>query len=226
MISPYNKLPHACATTWHGLRKRCLLRPWARRYIAMKIFPLALLLLSSALQGAETNWKNAEEALMAYANNPSSENAVKATNSLPTEHAPWGEDSPARMAASYIYHGDQFSMLRYQVGVGHDESVQLAFRLFSISDGAFTEDLQIAIGNIIRSFPELFLRELKNSSLTSSHYDGILLNDDYAFVDRFQAKCLEIESRISSLKSVSASDLIQIRDYSIRIVEEAEKNYC
>ena len=192
----------------------------------MKIAAFLLLLISSTVQGSETDWIEVEAALKAYVNYPSSENANRAANALPTEHAPWGESSPSSNASKYIYEGHQFSMLEHQVGAGHVESIRLAFKLFSISDGGFTQDLQIMLGKLIRPNPKLFLEELARSALSTGYYDGLLMNDGYALVDRLEAQCLEAEKKIEALNSVTDSKLMNIKQLTISIIEKHRSKYC
>ena len=139
----------------------------------MKIFVLLLFLAPLIANGEETNWKGVENALESYVKNPSSSNATIAANLLPSEHAPWGQYSPSSGASKIIYGNvSRFEVLERQVNVGHPESVRLAFKLFSISDGAFTEDLIILLGHLIRKNTSLFLEELQNNPLANDYYLG------------------------------------------------------
>ncbi len=192
----------------------------------MKTVAFFLLLFNSTVQGTGADWGEVETALKAYVNYPSSENANRVTNALPKEHAPWGESSPSSPASQYIYEGHRFSMLEHQVGAAHVESVRLAFRLFSISDGGFTEDLQIVLGKLIRPSPKLFLEELDRSAISNSYYDGLLMSNGYALVDRREAQCLEAENKIEALNSVTDSKLSNIKQTAISIIEKHRSQYC
>ena len=192
----------------------------------MRITALLLFLFSSTAIGSDTDWNEVEKALNDYISYPSSENALIAAKSLPQEHAPWGESSPSAPAAKFIYDGRQFSLLEHQVGAGHVESIQLAFKLFSISDGAFTEDLQIMLGKLIRPNPQLFLEELARSGLPNTYYDGLLGNNGYALVDRLDAQCLEWNYRIEALRTVASSELEKIKQSTLAKLEEIKSKYC
>ena len=185
-----------------------------------------LLLVNSACYGEVTDWVEVEDALREYANYPSSENANRASSALPLEHAQWGEHSPASRSSEFIYDSSQFSMLSHQVAVGHSESVRLAFKLFSISDGAFTEDLQVILGGLVRSHPELFLRELIDSSISQIYFDGLVLNDGAAFVDRLAAQCLEARRKADALNTVSDGEFAESKERLISIIDEFVSALC
>ena len=192
----------------------------------MRFIALLLLLLSPACFAKENDWEDVEAALREYVDYPSSENANNAVKALPLEHAPWGNSSPAYRSSRFMYENRQFSMLSHQVAAGHEESVRLAFRLFSIADGAFVEDLQIILGALIRAEPQLFLTELERSALPQSYYYGLALNDGEAFVDRLDAQCLEAQRKIDSLNSVTDPRVHSVKQTLVSIIAGFVAEYC
>jgi hypothetical protein len=88
------------------------------------------------------------------------------------------------------------------------KSTRFAFYLLKHADGAFSEDLSITIGKLIRIDPELFLQEFNNAinagSVKSCKMSTILGDE---FIDLPKAQCREIIKRIESIDSVRESIL-------------------
>jgi len=118
-------------------------------------------------------------------------------------------------------------ILERQVISGDAESVRLAFRLFSITDAAYTEELDILLGKLIRINPKLFLRELvANQNLVIGNLEGLLGNEGEEYVDRFKAQCLENSLRRKALQSVTDSLLTRKRDECLNELDRQWQTYC
>jgi hypothetical protein len=113
----------------------------------------------------------------------------------------------------FIY--DNLGMLKRQVLSRDPNAVRLAFRLKTIADGAFAEDLDILLGRLIRIDPTLFVRQLKEYGKVN-RLDGLVGNLGDAYVDRFDAQRLEIKKRIRALESVSDPALKELADQCIK----------
>jgi len=94
----------------------------------------------------------------AYQKNPSDRNAELLYEALPERGHTKLEDTGREIIREI---GDNLMTLEKQVLKGQRNSVKVAFRMFTISDGAFTEWLQIMLGKLITKNPEMFLEELK-----------------------------------------------------------------
>ncbi len=151
----------------------------------------------------------------AYQKNPSDRNAELLYEALPESgHA--GLDNTGREIFGEI--GDNLGTLEKQVLKGQRNSVKVAFRMFTISDGAFTEWLQIMLGKLITKNPEMFLEELK----THLHLcrELPIYNLGPEFVDKLDERIDEYKLRINALETVSASDLADIKERCIELLEK------
>jgi hypothetical protein len=117
-------------------------------------------------------------------------------------------------------------ILERQVISGDVESVRLAFRLFSITDSAYTEELDILLGKLIRINPNLFLRELVANQDLIGTLDGLLGNIGEEYVDRPKAQCLENRLRLKALQSVTDLTLRRKRDECVNELDRQWQTYC
>ncbi len=117
-------------------------------------------------------------------------------------------------------------MLERQVLSKDRVAVKLAFRLRSIADGGFSEDLSIVLGTLIRIDPKLFLEELRNAKPQVQRLGPLLANEGAVYVDRMRAQCLENQLRIESLESVKDPSLDNIRNKCIEVLMETYTRYC
>ena len=112
------------------------------------------------------------------------------------------------------------AILAVQVISADREAVRLAFRLYSESDGHYSETLDIMLGRLIRIDPVLFLQELV-ASRRVKRLDSLLGNLGPQFVDRFQAGEYETEERTKALQSVQAPELRRVRDECVLVLQGA-----
>jgi len=152
-----------------------------------------------------------------FLNNPSSENALKVYDLLPAIGHVRKKDSDLELEEN-IY--KNLKIIEKEIYKENQNCIKLAFRLFTISDGAFSEVLNIILGKLININPEIFLQELK------THYHLVSLthlvsNFRPEYVDDFPKQLVETERRIAALKSVNIKDLL---DYKEKSIEELTKN--
>lgn len=149
---------------------------------------------------------------------PTSENPLALYQALPEN-----SDSVIRLSARQsrtlrlMYEG--LHILEARVGYGDRNAVKVAFHLHAISDGDFAEWLDIMLGLLIRPHPQLFLEELKEHHQLVPRLDVLLGNLGPDYVDRHEAQLAKLKARIEALKSVSRSDLDNVRDECIAILE-------
>ncbi len=151
----------------------------------------------------------------AYQKNPSDRNAELLYEALPENGHP-KLDAAGRETVAEI--ADNLGILENQVLKEQRNSVKVAFRMFTISDGAFTEWLQIMLGNLITINPKMFLEELK----VHRHLFRVLpfynLGPDY--VDRLDERIDEYKLRIAALETVSADELTDVKRDCIGLLEK------
>jgi hypothetical protein len=98
---------------------------------------------------------------------------------------------------------------------GNREAIRSLFNLYSRSDGAVSEDIDIVLGNTIRKHPKVFLEELKRSK-KKSRLDALVGNTGPDLVDRFEEQAVELKRRRDALRTVHEPLLIEVRDACIR----------
>jgi len=169
-------------------------------------------------------WEQLADALRAYFEYPSSENAKAAYQCLPKSgHANMFGLDIEKETLELFYTNAR--LLERQVISGDAEAVRLAYRLFSITDSAYTEELDVLLGKLIRINPRLFLSELReNQKLVG--LGGLLGNHGDEYVDLIRAQCLENRLRWKALKSVTDSSLLRKRDECIRELDRQWQAYC
>lgn len=116
-------------------------------------------------------------------------------------------------------------VLEQRVLMKERESVELAFRMRHIADGAFLEDLDIILGKLIRVDPELFLSELQRARVPPRAMDGLVGNLGDAYVDQMERQCKEMRLRRQALNSVLRRSLIQTKGQAITALA-ADSSFC
>lgn len=181
-------------------------------------FLLASLILAvpptMAQSQRSTDWRGIQGAFTAYVEYPSGANAKKVVSLLPNgEHIQYTNEKSEAEATEFVY--QKLNMLERQVISRDPDAVELAFRLKTIADGAFAEDLDIVLGQLIRIDPRLFLQQLKIALSGIGRLDALVGNYGDVYVDKFAAQRLETDRRTDALESVSDPALQAIRDECI-----------
>jgi len=151
-----------------------------------------------------------------YKTDPSEENALTVYNLLPEKGVVQKEDSNLELNEDIF---QNLNIVENQIIQEQPNSIKLAFRLFSISDGAFSEVLYMIIGKLIRINPELFLTELKEHFHLVSLIH-LLSNYGPEYWDDINKMTNETEKRIDALKGVSNRELLILRDQCIEELDE------
>ena len=141
---------------------------------------------------------------------PSTENAAEVYEQIPQ----WPQNTTVNHTAQRIIDSvyESLPMLKRQVYAGDRNAVRVAFRLMRISDGEFSEWLDIILGSLIRIDARLFLQELKAHRAEVSELSSLVGNLGEEFVDKIAAHNLEMELRIQALSRVDDDALSAIRD--------------
>ena len=152
-----------------------------------------------------TAWNN-------YIQNPLGENALKVYNLLPKKGQVRKEDADLNLQ-NKIY--NNLKIVETQILYGDKNNIKLAFRLFTISDGAFSEWLQEMLGESINHNPKIFLTELKEHSHLFENFDSLVGNFSEEFADNLGKQITETKKRIESLKTIKDSELSTVKNRSL-----------
>ena len=164
-----------------------------------------------AQKNGSVDWDGVHKSFEAYTQYPSTKNAIKVISLLPErDHVTYTGEKNENDAIQFVY--QNLGMLERQVISRDPNSIKLAFRLKGIADGAFAEDLDVLLGQLIRIDPTLFLRQLKNANIQNGRLDALVGNYGDIYVDKVEAQRLETKERIRALETVSDSALKEIQD--------------
>jgi hypothetical protein len=163
------------------------------------VFPKA----SFEIADFEENWKN-------YIKNPCNQTAIAAYKTIPI-YKTYDEQKKSRI---FNLVNDSIDKLEKHLSTGNKNALELAFKLFSITDGELCEFLTIIIGAYIHINPTFFLETLEN------HYHlipipSLLGNYGLDFVDEFELQNIETQKRIDSLNLVDVPDLKKLKNECI-----------
>ena len=182
-------------------------------------FPLLSLASASDSTVPRVDWDYVLRQWNQYLTLPTSQNAINLYDSLPSDgHIEYSNSAAESMALDSVY--NELGMLERQVISGDTSALRLAFRLFSLADGDFGEQLDIMVGKLIRINPELFLEELNNCRQLIPNLDGLLGNLGEEYVDREEAQELEVTLRVEALRGVTKKSLGSIRNECIANLED------
>lgn len=187
-------------------------------------FSLVLILLSWDIR-AETPWAEIEHRISEYVAHPSPITAKAALDVMPKASVSFSNSAEERKANEAIYAPKPMHVLEQRVLMKEQKSVELAFRMRHIADGAFLEDLEIILGKLIRVDPELFLDELQRAGVPFRAMDGLVGNLGDGYVDEMEKQCKEMQLRKQALNRVKKHTLMQARDLAIKALLE-DSSFC
>jgi hypothetical protein len=184
---------------------------------------LSILLTASSMAFADQvpapklDWSKIKIAWGKYTNYPSGNNALGVYELLPKSgHIKYSGTVEEKDALNFIYNEQDMSLLERQIISSDRAAVELAFALYSISDGAFGEELDIMLGELIRINPKLFLEELYKHRDLVCCLDGLVANLGGSYVDRSESSgSYELHKRLDALKSVKGARFLKTRDECI-----------
>lgn len=152
-----------------------------------------------------------------YIVNPSGENALKVYNLLPEKGHVGKEDSSLELEQRMY---NNLKILETQILRGNKNNIKLAFKLKTISDGAFTEWLQQMLGQTINLYPKLFLTELKEHNHLFENFDSLVGNFGEEYADNLEKQKTEIKKRIESLKTINIPQLSKVKNKCLESLEK------
>lgn len=155
-----------------------------------------------------------------YIENPSESNALKVYKVLPEKGHVRKTDSDLVLQKN-IY--NNLKTLEKQVLKGDKNSVKLAFRLNTISDGAFTEWLQEMLGQTINTHPKLFLTQLKKHIHLFENINSLVSNYGQDYADSWDKQISETKRRLKSLKTVNSSKLSAVKKRCLKSLNKQLK---
>lgn len=194
-------------------------------------FYLIFLALSIGLFGQElqVNWDHIMKAAEAYVANPSSENALQLFNSIPESQIPASyRHEEFEKVSFYIF--EKVLVRLYDLVIQADRNAVKAWiRLYAISDGAFSEDLNDGMGDLIQVDPKMFLEELNfypDKNLKKYIEVGYMVcNGVHLFklttaetYETTKEAIKELELRIRALETVIDANLLQLRNDCIESI--------
>lgn len=172
---------------------------------------------------SEPNWAEIASRIDAYTTYPSPENARSAIAMLPDKQVTFSGSAEESKANEAIYARRPMAVLEKQVLRRDQASVELAFRLMNIADGAFAEDLDIIVGKLVKVDPVLFLTELQRTKRPD--LEGLVLNLGDAYVDETESTCAEWRLRKKALQRVKVTGLEVIKQRVIETIDK-ESSHC
>jgi len=139
----------------------------------MRIIVTSILTLITLASLAQSNkWTDFEKAWDKYIGQPTHENSAKVYEQLPGNTL--GKNLPDQRLTNKIF--ETWSQVSKGIASGDKDVIKIGFRLFTIADGAFQEDLGADLGKLIVINPKLFLQELKNHRHLVVSLDGLVGN--------------------------------------------------
>lgn len=156
----------------------------------------------------EESWRN-------YVNNSCNQTAIATYKTIPL-YKTYDEQKKSRIF-NQINAG--IVNLENHLSTGNKNALELAFKLFSITDGELSEYLTIIIGAYININPTFFLETLEH------HYHlipvtSLLGNYGLDYVDEFELQNIETQKRIDSLKLIDVPNLKKLKQECISHLEK------
>lgn len=187
---------------------------------------LAFLLVLMAFDlRAETPWLEISRLITEYAANPSPATAGAALSAIPESPVLFSASPHESEANQAIYVPSTMQALKRLVLMKERESVALALRMRNIADGAFLEDLDIILGQLIRPAPELFLAEVQHAKVSRTAMRGLVGNLGDAFVDQTERQCMELTLREKALASVAQPSLSETKKQALAALTR-DASFC
>lgn len=191
-------------------------------------------------------WEKGIKAAGDYFRSPSPENAKELFLALPRNRSEIdgfldaaGEDRLLNYIMDFIGEGGRkhLSILENEIEAGEPYAVDVAFRLFSITDGGYEESLCFILGELlVPNHPRLFLQKASThntdvgQSKSWDHLECILgMGADWGEIpeaggdpEKYKRIYNErIMRRIKALESVDDPDLAKLRDQCISTLKES-----
>jgi hypothetical protein len=180
-------------------------------------------------QDQSISWDNSLKTAKAYFNYPSTENALRFYNNLPAFNVEVAEIKDTKNFLDLVDYLDKnLPILSREMDISERNAVKVAFRLMNIADGTLAESLDAALGDFIRINPRMFLEELlscPNREYIKEIGYPVTLGGLYYVGQWPQVEKYELEMRVKALGTVKDSDLLEIRDVCIALIEKELKRF-
>ncbi len=160
----------------------------------------------------EVDWSRVLIAWREYLNNPSEINGDTLYSLIPRNS--WFRNDSAYNNAFYIMYSHLY-VIDSLVHLQNRMAVKIGFKLFNISDGAFSEDLDQMLGSLICKNPQMFLEELNSRKNITSRFDALLGNLGEEYRVNKDSEQAELKRRIEALNTVKPKNLVNLRDRCI-----------
>jgi hypothetical protein len=169
------------------------------------------------------DWNKILKAGHTYFDDPTSENALKLYRALPETQVRGVRDGQEFEEVFYFFDA-HLGVLERQVLLADRNAVKVAVRLWTISDGAFSEVLSDMLGDLIQVDPKMFIEEIREFPWPKDYGDfdawlgegNILCSGGMETSEEVWRK--KLESRIAALETVEDSRLAKVRDRYISII--------
>jgi hypothetical protein len=169
------------------------------------------------------DWDEILKAGRTYFSDPTSENALELYKALPETQVRGDRDGKEFRDVFYFFDA-HLDLIRHQVLLADRNAVKVAVRLWTISDGAFSEVLSEVLGDLIQVDPKMFIEEIREFPWPKDYGDfdewlsqgNILCDAGIEVSEEIRRK--KLESRIRALETVTDSRLAKVRDHYISII--------
>jgi len=177
--------------------------------------------IKTASQNTTSVWIKLGRAWQNYQNNGlnRSTNANKVSQLLSARQLEDKSSEAAKLVMEMIYSSvdNPNEILNSQLQKGEASAIRLAFKLFTISDGAFTEILLTYLGNVIHVRPIILLTQMDTNGKNCSPLR--MLDVDY-YVDNLDKELEELKRREKVLEKIEDSSVIKIRDKCLTMIRD------
>lgn len=169
---------------------------------------------SFLFNGTTLNLIEFEEAWNSYIKNPIKENSLNLYNAIPL----YDNYDNQRKSKLYQQIDEELDLLEQELLTGDEDTIDLAFKLKSITTGEVAYFLNIYLGKTINVKPEYFLRSL-NKHYHLCSLGKVLCGYGPDYVDELEMCNVETEKRIESLSTVTDLALQKIKSACIKELE-------
>jgi len=167
--------------------------------------------------------EEAEEIIDIFLNNPTAENfqIIKETiYPILSKDDPENISLVNKLLFYCVLEKERSWIIEYEIFTGNRYVALFARKLLDFSDGAITKTLLEIFGELIRINPELFLTIFRED-INKPFLEWAVTCSVFTFGTKTYKKYerYNLIKRIEALKSVTDPELMRVRDYCIRILE-------
>ncbi len=166
------------------------------------------------------DWKRIEIDWNNYIENPTEINTSILIEAFPKNIIISADEiNTHRSIVDNIY--DDLDVLERRILSGSRASVEIAFRLYAITDGAFAEELTIILGFYLNKNIEHFLETISNyPRLIEPLLESVLVSVKPELLDDVVAVIKELEYRRKILKNVQKPSLQKLKSKCLHLIDK------